>query len=260
MPFPDLVEAPPDAVDVAITWRTASALQDCEQVSDDAVLLSARGRGMVAVRRDPAEILGVLPERSTPAAIVHPLATMPLSVLAYWRGDLTLHGGAFLHNGRAWAVCGPQMAGKSSTLAALGARGVPILADDLVVISGEAVLAGPRCVDLRPDAALRFPASRPLGIVAGRERHRLATPPAPASAPLAGILVLGWGDGAPRLERIPLPEHLRILHEQHYAGWIGPPPPAPLMAALDRPMWHFARGRDWEAHTAALDELLTVLS
>ena len=54
-----------------------------------------------------------------------PLGTLPLSVLAHWRGDVTLHGGAFVRAGGAWGVCGEQNAGKSTTLALVGDAGHP---------------------------------------------------------------------------------------------------------------------------------------
>lgn len=258
--LPDLAEQPASAPLVRIEWQHASAIYDLEQVNEEGALLSQRGAGLLAVGRDPMLIIGSLPEASSPEAIVHPLSTLPLSVLAHWRGHATLHGGAFEWRDRAWAICGVQMAGKSSALASLAARGVPILADDLVVVDGNRVLAGPDCVDLRPDAAPRFAGARPLGIVAGRERWRLSTPPSSATAPLAGVVLLDWTDDArPRLEPLPTEDRLAFIYGQHYAGVVGPPHPEALMALLEVPMWRFRRARDWATEAAAIDALLGAL-
>ncbi len=153
------------------------------------------------------------------AAIVHPIGTLPLSVLAHWRGDVTLHGGAFVRAGGAWGVCGDRSAGKSTTLALVAQRGVPIVADDLLVVQRGEALAGPRCVDLRGDAALRFPTARSLGRVGGRVRHRLPTVAAPARTPLRGLFLLEWSaDGETELTQLGLEERVALLHQHQYSG------------------------------------------
>jgi hypothetical protein len=52
------------------------------------------------------------------------------------RGTPCLHGSAVAVGGRAVALVGPSGAGKSTTAAALALRGLPVLADDLVVLRG----------------------------------------------------------------------------------------------------------------------------
>jgi hypothetical protein len=259
--LPDLVTQTESAPAVGLSWLHGSGRVDRETVEDGAVLLIHRGGGCLHVTRDPPAIVAALPLPCSPAAIVHPLATMPLSFLAHWRGRATLHGGAFLLAGRAWVLSGEQEAGKSSMLATLAQWGVPIVADDLVVIDGEEICAGPACVDLRPDTATRFPAARSLGIVGGRERFRLSTPRAPARVPLGGVCVLAWSDDDDAcIEPLAVEECLALLHAQHYAGRIGPPDPHQTMAILGKPMWRFTRSRSWDGAEAALAQLLTVLT
>ncbi len=50
------------------------------------------------------------------------------------RGVLCLHASAVVVDGRAVALLGPSQAGKSTTAAAFGAAGFPVLADDLVAL------------------------------------------------------------------------------------------------------------------------------
>ena len=72
-------------------------------------------------------------------------------------------------------------------------QGVPIVADDLLAIDAGDVLAGPHCVDLRPDVARqRFSDAEPLGKVGNRERYRLEATPAPARNRLRGIFSVEW--------------------------------------------------------------------
>ena len=193
MQFPHLPAAEDGAENIEFSWRHASALYDAREVSSEHMRMSYQRGGQMVATRDPASVVIEVPQPLSIAAIVHPIATLPLSVFARWHGHMTLHGGAFLNAGAAWAICGDQTAGKSSALAMLGSRGVPILSDDLVVIAGHEVLCGPRCVDLRPDVAARFANAESLGVVGSRERFRLPTAEAPPRAPLGGIVVLEWG-------------------------------------------------------------------
>jgi hypothetical protein len=260
-PLPDLAGVAEDAPSVCLSWSQGVADEQAYEVGPRRFRMSTPGGGSLEVDGEAGTISAVLPEPVSAAAMVHPLATMPMSFLARWHGAATLHGGAFVHEGRAWVLSGEPMAGKSSMLAALAGDGVPILADDLVVVFDGQVASGPRCVDLRPDVADRTPGARPLGEVAGRERFRLSTAPAPARAPLAGIVVLGWaddpaGDPAPLGTR----ERLEILHEQDYSVRLGPPDPELVFGLLDVPMWRLSRARDWREARAASDQLLELAS
>ena len=82
------------------------------------------------------------------------------------------------------------------------------------------------------------------------------TPRPHSRVPLGGLVVLEWHD-EPGVELAPLPtpERLRLIHAQHYAGWISPPEPGGILAMLDVPMWRLRRGRDWDSLPAVLDAL-----
>ena len=62
-------------------------------------------------------------------SFAHPILGTTAAAHAEWSGRLCFHAGCFLDGReRAWGVLGEREAGKSSALAWLAARGVPILA------------------------------------------------------------------------------------------------------------------------------------
>jgi hypothetical protein len=258
--LPDLGPVEPPSPSVTVDWRHACALVERAELTADRVAAGDRAGPSLDVRRDPASITFGLPEPVTPEAVVHPLLTPPISILARWRGDLTLHAGGFFAAGRAWGVVGGREAGKSTTLTMLAERGVPLLADDLLVLDGDVVRAGPRCVDLRPDIARRVPAARSLGEVAGRERFRLRTPEAPARAPLAGFFLMDWSEDGERIEieRLPAKAALEVVYEHEYMGLLGPADPRKVLDLLGTPIWRIRRPREWGLTDAVIDRLLDV--
>lgn len=212
---------------------------------------------MVVVRRDPPSVEIVAPVTLSAEALVHPMLTAPFSMLARWRGDVTLHGGAFVHAGGAWAVVGERTAGKSSLLGMLATRGLPIAADDLLTIDDGWLRAGPTCVDLRPDVAERLPSSRDLGVVGTRPRFRLSATPAPSRSRLLGVIVLEWHEGPePAFLAMAAAERLQTLYRQEAIALLGFAQPHKFMDLLGLPMWRFRRRRDWESTPAAVDRLL----
>lgn len=256
--LPDLVGVSDETPAVEVDVRLASIVTSEQRVEADRVALLTRGGTGILVRRDPPEVAILAPLEITAEALVHPVLTIPLSILARWRGDVALHGGAFHHAGATWGVIGERTAGKSSMLGLLGDRGVPIVGDDLLVIDDDGwVRAGPRCVDLRPDVAPHMPAARDLGVVGSRPRHRLSTPAAPARSRLSGIFVLEWHDAPePALTSIAMAERLRLLYRHESIALMGFAPPGRVLDLLGVPMWRLARRRDWGATDAAVAGLL----
>lgn len=218
-----------------------------------------RGSGF-CVQRRPTRIDIFTPSALPPAALVHPILTVPVSVLARWDGAVTLHAGAFEAHGGAWAVLGDREAGKSTALASMAARGCPILADDLLVLDGRRVRSGPCCVDLRPDVAHRFAGSHVVAEVGGRKRHRLRTRAGSPTAALRGFLELRWHDDPDvRIERMPTAELLRLLYAQEYIALLGPADPVKILDLLAVPAWRVTRRRDWST-TDALSKTLLALA
>jgi hypothetical protein len=125
--------------------------------------------------------------------LVHPYLT-PLAehIAAEADGRALFHGGAFVAGGGAWGVFAGRMGGKSTTLGRLAQLEVAVLTDDVLVLDGEEALAGPRCIDLRPDAAEHLAERSPE--VRSGERRRLFLPPIEPAFPLRGFFFLDWGE------------------------------------------------------------------
>ena len=257
--LPNLSPVPEDALDVAFEWRHASVLVERNELDSEAVLAGEKGADSLEVRRNPPSITLGFAEQTTPEALVHPLLTGPMSILARWRGDLTLHAGAFFADDRAWAVMGEREAGKSTALAQLAARGCPLLADDLLVLDEGIVRAGPSCIDLRPDVAARAEGALALGEIGGRPRYRLPTSHGPARAELAGFFLMSWGhDPAVSIEQVPASEALKIVYEQEYIGLMGPADPGKVLDLLGVPMWRVRRPADWSFTEETAEKMLEI--
>ena len=110
----------------------------------------------------------------TPDELVHPYLGAAASVFSRWAGREVFHAGAFICGGLAWAVVGGREAGKSSLLAALAARQLPVLADDLVITDGQDAFCGPRTIDLRRPIP---GSSEPVTPARGASRWRVSLPP-----------------------------------------------------------------------------------
>ncbi|WP_229401324.1 hypothetical protein [Micromonospora okii] len=182
--------------------------------------------------------------------LAHPYLAPVATAFNRWAGRETFHAGGFLGGGRAWALAGPRTAGKSSLLAALAARAVPVLADDVLAVDGADAFAGPRCVDLRepvPGAALALRPAR------DGTRTRVPLPPVPDRVPLGGWFFLRWGD-ALRLDPVPAADLLARLAAGR--SWRElPTDPAALLTLAALPAWDLTRPRDW----AGLDEVCRLL-
>jgi hypothetical protein len=140
--------------------------------------------------------------------LVHPGVQLVAGLASRMLGRDAYHAGAFICDGGAWMLAGTNGAGKSSLLAALAAAGVTVLADDLAVIDGGEVLAGTRCLDLREwQSSAR---DQSVVTVRGESRLRVTLGPAPAAAPLHGMihlvrsarLELATAPASGRLERL----------------------------------------------------------
>lgn len=232
---------------------------EAEMVDGGCARCALSGGGWVEVASDGAEPLTAtarLRQRRAwdDEAVVHPFLASSMAVLSRWLGRAAFHAGAFVADGGAVAILGNKGKGKSSTLGWLAAQGVPVLADDLVVVADGQVLAGPRCVDLRPDAAAVLGMGEALGMVGARERWRIVLPHGPVSAPLAGWVFPEWGDEV-KLVPIPVRERVPRLFE-HLALRLPPPDPAVYLDLARLPAWEFRRPRGWEHVEPAIARLM----
>lgn len=149
------------------------------------------------------------------------------------RGLTCLHASAVAVDGGAVLVCGPAGAGKSTTAAALAARGHAVLADDVAALDasggGVTVRAAYPHLRLWPDAvrALRGPGAdlppltpnwdkRYLDLASAGDAAFHATP-----LPVRAVVLLAGREetDAPRVEPVPPSEALLALVANTYLGW-----------------------------------------
>ena len=213
-------------------------------------------RDWVEVDRATLTVRFATREPLSDQAILHPFLGLPASFASHWLGRQVFHGGAFVLAGGAWALLGDKEVGKSSTLGALLGRRFDVLSDDILVVDGTTLFAGPRCVDLRDEAAAVLGGER-LGIVGSRERWRLHSGDVGASASLAGVIHLEWGDRV-AIEPLAAPQRLLGLIT-HSVVRPGAGAALALLELAVLPTWRFVRPRDLGALDGALSELLDAL-
>ena len=256
-----LSTAPPTWPELCIEHRVmrgADGLAIEQFVSDDRAAFRLQGdHGVAHVERDPLSVQFTTRQPLDDHAIVHPFLAMPAAIVSRWLGRDALHAGAFVTGSGAWALLGDKGTGKSSTLGHLAARGVAVVTDDVLVIDQGNVMAGPRCIDLRPDAALHLERGHSIGMVGGRPRWRMAAGAVTGVMPLRGWVVPTWAD---RVELVPIAVTQRLpLIVANLALRVPPREPERFLALAALPAWELRRPRRWDAlgHAASrlLDEL-----
>jgi hypothetical protein len=155
-------------------------------------------------------------------------------------------------------VLGNRTAGKSTMLAWLASQGVGVVSDDVVIIDGGTVFAGPRSVDLRDESAQRLGIGEPMGQVGARERWRVALPPIEAELPFRGWITLEWGD-AVSVAPIRGAQRLPAL-VPHRGVRMAPLDPAVLVRFSALPHLRFTRPRDWASLGPATERLLDAIA
>jgi hypothetical protein len=254
-----LAAAPPSWPPVALATRPLEpdSTPAMDVVGPHNARLPVQPGGWTEIEREGPRITFHLPDRPADEELVHPYLAPGAAVLARWLGREAFHAGAVLAGGGAWAVLGDRESGKSSTLGWLAAHGHPVLADDLLVLDGRDALAGPRCIDLRPDAAARLGAGEPLGVVGTRERWRLRLGPLAPSAPLRGWVILDWGEDV-AVEPVRGAERLTALIP-HRSVRLEPPRAVALMELASLPVLRLRRPRRWDALPRAAERLLAAI-
>lgn len=161
-----------------------------------------------AYRLEPAGTVAhcALPSRGPAWHWQRMVVAQVLPFAALLHGLEVLHAGAVALGGGAVAVAAPSQGGKSTLLAALVARGAPLVADDVVAAERDAAGAvlvhpGPGLLSLREGglAALGADAER-LGPADPRLGPWRAVARAPAPLPLRAFCVLRRDHGAGAIE------------------------------------------------------------
>jgi hypothetical protein len=224
-------------------------------IDGDTAAIPLHGSGSIAIDRARTTAMLTAPRPPGDAELVHPYLGAIGAVVARWLGHQSFHCGGALIEGGTWGILGDREQGKSTLLASLSSRGVGVMSDDLLVVRQERMAAaGPRCVDLRSDAAEALALGESIGVVGARERWRVKLEPVEPEAPLTGWVALGWGPDVavrpvPPAERLPrLLSHATIVPE--------PVNPADLLDLAALPMLVLERPRGFDALPSACDALL----
>ena len=228
-----------------------------ESWSGDHAVLRAQPSGFITVDRVASRTTLHLDEPPTPATLLHPYLASTAVVAGHWLGRAPFHAGAFAAGGRAWGILGNREMGKSSLLMSLHRAGVTVLADDVLVVDGDTVYSGPRCLDLRRSAAERFDGGTYLGVVGTRERWRVTLPPAPPQVPFGGWILLAWTEEV-EIGSVDASTKLRALVTN--CGLTAPGVPTPgLLDLLAYPMVRLGRPQSWDRADEALEQLLEAI-
>ena len=223
-------------------FKASQAVLD---LPEDRQVLLHRGRGTATFTGPPL----------SPDEMIHPYLGVAASVFSRWARREVYHAGAFISGGLAWAVVGGREAGKSSLLAALAARRLPVLADDLVITDGQDAFCGPRTIDLRRPMPGSSEAVTPAR---GASRWRVALPPLSGAVPLGGWIYLRWSAEV-AMQAVPASVLLARLAARRIWPAL-PSDPATLLALAACPAWDLGRPADWARMDETMDLMLRTLS
>ena len=229
---------------------------ELDSVGPDRAELTLHG-GWATIERAPARVTFRLPAPPPPRDLVHPYLAPAAAVAARWAGRESFHAGAVIAGGGAWAVLGDKESGKSTTLAHLALSGHDVVSDDLLVVDGDSVLAGPRCIDLREGSAGHLGAGEPLGVVGVRERWRLALEPVAPRTPLRGWVTLAWDDEV-AVDALRGPDRMLALLPFRSVQ-LAPGAPQDLVDFGALPVLRLRRPRRWEALDEGAGRLLAAI-
>lgn len=240
-----LVEAKPAWPRVALSSRVEQSSVDREWVKPDAALLRLKTGGHIELDRRNGEATFVVNRPLSAEELVHPYLAPVASVMAHWYGRESAHAGAFVGAGGVIGVVGDRESGKSSTLARLALDGLEIVCDDLLVLEGLNVLAGPRSLDLREEPARRLGVGASIGRAGARERWRLRLGEIRRELPMAGWAHLAWGE---RVEVVPLKGADRVARLLvHRGARLPSAEPSVLLDLASLPSWEVRRPRVWDS-------------
>ena len=217
---------------------------ELEHAGEQRAELRLRTGGRIFIERSPGRAEFVTPRPLGTEELVHPYLAPVAAIVAHWNDRESVHAGAFTVDGRVWGVVGDRESGKSSTLARLALDGITVVSDDLLILQGTNVFAGPRAIDLREEPATKLGVGTSIGVAGARERWRLRLGPVQQELELVGWIHLAWGD---RVEAVPLEGRERIERLLSQRGARLPSlSPAVLLDLASLPSWEVRRPQVWE--------------
>jgi hypothetical protein len=214
-------------------------------------------QGRLLLERARQTITTVTPQPLPDDALVHPHLTVASAMWARWLGRDAFHGGAVAIGGGAWALLAQKEGGKSTLLGQLAGLGHAVVADDMLILDGGHVYAGPRCVDLRPDAADALERSE-VELVRDASRRRVPLRDVPLRVPLRGLVHLEWGE---RVEVRSVPVSERIDRLRAHNNFVGiPARPATLLELAALPHLELRRPRGLDSLQASAEALCAAIA
>jgi hypothetical protein len=236
--------------------------EEPSDVTADGATLRLLGGGRLRMDRADATARYSFDGPRDTADLLHPFLAPAAALVQIWAGHEAFHAGAFVHGGGAVLLVGNKEDGKSTTLAWIAAKhGLPVIADDLAVITQGSVHAGPRLIDVRADSAIDPETLGGGVLVRDRARRRVPLAPAPAVSPVAAVVLLRWAsEPKPRLTRTPISERLPALISQRMFYRQLAIDETALLALTATPTWTLHRPRGLAGLTAGVQLLLDQLS
>jgi hypothetical protein len=253
-----LVEARSNWPLLEVTSRVDKVDQRVTVVSEQHAELKLIEGITARLDRSPPRVEFITPTPLSSKAIVHPFLSGVVPIHCHWMGRTSLHGGAFIHDNRAWAILGDREGGKSTLLAQLAAQGLAIVADDLVVIEDDLVYAGPRSIDLRVNPAQGMGPADFIGRVGARERWRIQLGPIPSQVPLGGFFFLELAERSEIRRLAGVERMLRISAGRSLMLPLADPMTLPRLAAL--PGWEVLRSARFEDLPTITEQMLQAIA
>lgn len=249
-----LVEAPDSWTPLELILRAGEVKTSEGWVAPHRAEFVTLSGGLIQLDLERGQAILTAPSPPQAEEVVHPYLSSLGAMTAYLLGEESFHAGAVVLDGGAWAIVGDREAGKSSTLASLAVKGIPIVCDDMLVLREQTALAGPRSIDLRREAAETLGLGSAIGVVGTRERWRMRVAPVEPELELRGWIFLEWGD---ELAIAPMPVSERLTRLRRARGALLPPTdPAALLELAQFPGLTLRRPRDLDLLPATLDALI----
>lgn len=253
-----LVPADPAWPLVELRHQAATVAPGSDRLTAGYALIRSLAPGHLRVERSPLAavvVSGAVPDMGV---VAHPLLARLAMVVAFWLGRPAFHGASVLaSDGRAWMLLAPTQTGKTTLLQAVSARGYEVLADDLVVLDGAGVFAGPRLLSLRLDSADRLDPGLPRVTLGDEQRARLRLGAVPPQAQLGGWIMLL---DAPGVSIRPIPPSERPAALGAFTASQPSGLSAPQLLELARlPAFRLGRPRTWSALESTVGALRSIV-
>ena len=259
-PSPALQPAPPDLdwPRVSLEWEPPLPAPPPPGIGDDVAVVRLLAGGYLTMDRHAQSAVFHTPTPPSGHDLAHPGLAPVGAVFGRWLDRSGFHAGAAVIDAGAWAFIGRKGMGKSTTLAWLASTGREVLTDDVLILNGRSAFTGPRCVDLRPEAAQHLADALPLIHVRQGQRDRVVLGPVRPEVELRGWVILQEADRV-EVRTVPPSERIAAI-AQHQVVRMAPPDPKALVDLASLPVVRLCRPLRWDCLEEGVLRLLERLS